>query len=69
MERGSINILTACEEIRNIEMKEDGVAVDQDEEKCPKNAPVSNIRLETIVIGILRQIEPLCYQSSSYISD
>ena len=61
MERGDIKkIHTGCEEIRSIEMEEDGVAVDQDEENCPKDTPVSKIRLQTIGIGILRQIVPLC---------
>ena len=63
-----LNIHTGCEKIGSIETPEDGVAVDQDEEKCPKNAPVSNIRLETVVIDILCQIVPLGNHSSSYIN-
>ena len=67
-ERRRKYIHTCCEKIGSIETPEDGVAVDQNEEKCPKNAPVSNIRLETVVIDILCQIVTLGNHSSSYIS-
>ena len=65
-EEGDIDIHTGCEEPWSIEIPEDGEAVDEDEEKCPKNAPVSKVRLQTAVIGILFQIESLYYHSSSY---
>lgn len=41
---------TVCEEVADIEMPEDLESVDEDEEEGPSSTPVSNVRLESVVV-------------------
>ncbi len=57
---------TSCQEICGIEAPEDLESVDEDEEYSPSGAPISDIRLEAIVVRVFRQIETLRDHSTTW---
>ena len=54
-----ISILTGSQEIRDIPFEEDFESVDEDKHDIPESAPVCDVRLEAIVIGVLFEVKSL----------
>lgn len=46
-------------------MEEDGVAIDENEERRPAHTPIGHIRLPSVMVHIFGQIETLSFHASA----
>ena len=55
---------TSCEEPGRVEVPEDGVAVDEDEDRDPEDAPVRQPGLQAAEVDELLAVEALCLHAA-----